>query len=355
MFINSLKRNHLFEIAKFGGIFLYVFIGIFVWAINPMEEREIRFVLISYFASSVGLYLSISLLYLFFNIQFKRKIFSNKVFSLLLLPSIYISTFLWFTLLQNLSRLLLSESLFFNTLFFIKSFNYIYLVIAFAGLYYLINHWINLKKQKEMTLQATNLANEAQLQMLRYQINPHFLFNALNTIRSMVEEDKTVARNMITELSNFFRYSLSQNGTTDTFGNEINAIKNYLEIQKIRFEEKLNVEYDIEEKLYQMKIPFFIILPLVENAIKFGLQSSITPLNIKIFAKANSHLEISVHNSGHLIECEKNSEGTKTGIENTKKRLSLYFHDNYSFELLEKDGWVISQIIINDYKKIIEG
>ncbi len=353
MIIKELKRNHLLELAKFGGIFIYFFIGIFVWVINPMEEREIRFLLISYFASSVAAYLSISLLYLFFNIQFKRNTFSKKVFSILLLPSCYISAFLWFTVLQNLSRLLLSESLFFNSMFFIKAFSYIYLVIAFAGMYYLINHWFNLRKQKELTKQATNLANEAQLQMLRYQINPHFLFNALNTIRSMVEEDKTVARNMITELSNFFRYSLSQNGTTDTFGNEINAIKNYLEIQKIRFEEKLNIEYDIDEKLYQMKIPFFIILPLVENAIKFGLQSSTTPLNIKIIAKANSQLEISVHNSGHLIECEKDSEGTKTGIENTKKRLSLYFPENYSFKLFEKDGWVISQIIIYDYKKTI--
>jgi LytS/YehU family sensor histidine kinase len=158
---------------------------------------------------------------------------------------------------------------------------------------------------------------------------------------------------MITELSNFFRYSLSQNGTTDTFENEINAIKNYLEIQKIRFEEKLNVVFDIDEKLYQMKIPFFIILPLVENAIKFGLQTSQTPLNIKIVAKANDKLEICVHNTGSLVECEKNSEGTKTGIENTRKRLALYFPEKYSFKLYEENSWVISQIIIQDYKNQI--
>ncbi len=349
----KLKDSHIYEIAKVGGIFLYAFIGILAWAINPMEEREIRMVLISYFASSVAAYLSISLLYLFFSLQFKRNIFSKKVFSILLIPSCYISAFLWFTILQNLSRLLLSKSLFLNSFFFIKSFGYIYIIIAFAGLYYLVNHWINLKKQKEMTLQATNLANEAQLQMLRYQINPHFLFNALNTIRSMVEEDKTVARNMITELSSFFRYSLTQDGNTDTLENEINAIKNYLEIQKIRFEEKLNIEYDIDEELYHLKIPFYIILPLVENAIKFGLQSSPSHLSIKIVAKANSKLEIGVYNSGHIVKCEKSNEGTKTGIKNTKKRLSLFFPDNYSFELSEEDGWVISKIIINDYKKLI--
>jgi len=295
-------------------------------------------------------YIAISILYLVLNYQNKNKLLPQKTFIGLLIPLCYFISLVWITTNTFIYRLYNSESLFFNSIFFIKAFSFFFVVIAFAGMHYLINHWMNLKKQKEMTLQATNLANEAQLQMLRYQINPHFLFNALNTIRSMVEEDKTVARNMITELSNFFRYSLSQNGTTDTFGNEINAIKNYLEIQKIRFEEKLEVSFDIDDKIYQIKIPFFIILPLVENAIKFGLQSSESPLRIKIVAKANSHLEISVHNSGHIVECEKSSEGTKTGIENTNKRLELYFPNKHSFELFEKDGWVISQIIIHDYR-----
>jgi LytS/YehU family sensor histidine kinase len=126
-----------------------------------------------------------------------------------------------------------------------------------------------------------------------------------------------------------------------------------LEIQKIRFEEKLIIQYEIDEKLNQMKIPFFIILPLVENAIKFGLQTSKIPLNIKIIAKANDHLEISVHNTGSIVEDHRSSEGTNTGIENTKQRLELYFPDNYSFNLFEKDSWVVAQIIIEDYKNHI--
>lgn len=186
--------------------------------------------------------------------------------------------------------------------------------------------------------------------MLRYQVNPHFLFNALNTIRSMVEEDKAVARNMITKLSEFFRYSLSQNGTTDTLDNEINAIRNYLDIQKIRFEEKLNVSFDIDSSLYYIRIPFFIILPLVENAIKYGLQSNKAPLSITITAKADKDLEISVCNTGRLIKTSSNGAGTGTGMENTKKRLGLYFKDKYSFNLVEKDSWVTAQIIIFDYQ-----
>lgn len=257
---------------------------------------------------------------------------------------------MWLIFQAILSALSQSNPFLFDTMYFVKAFSFLYIVIAFAGLYFIIDYWQSLKKQKEMTLNATSLANEAQLQMLRYQINPHFLFNSLNTIRSMVEEDKAQARNMITKLSNFFRYSLSQNGTTDTFENEISAIKNYLEIQKIRFEEKLIVEYDIDKNLYKLRIPFFIILPLVENAIKFGLQSGKAPLAIKIIATATDHLEISVRNTGELVECEKSEEGTKTGIENTKKRLSLYFPDNHSFKLYQDDSWVVAQINIFDYR-----
>ncbi len=344
------KRTYLLEIAKLGGLLLYFTITTFSWIISPGNETSIKNILVSNVSKFLAGYIVITILFLVLNYLTKKKLASKKLFTFLAVPTCYILSFIWFGLMVSFKNILHSEPLFFNSIFFYKSIGLIFIVIAFASIYYLINHWLSLQKQKEMTLKATNLANEAQLQMLRYQINPHFLFNSLNTIRCMVEEDKTVARKMITELSNFFRYSLSQNGTTDTFENEINAIKNYLEIQKIRFEEKLIIKYDIDEKLYKLKIPFFIILPLVENAIKFGLQSSKIPLNIKIYAKANKHLEISVHNTGFLVNNSKASEGTKTGIENTKKRLSLYFPNNYSFKLFEKDSWVIAQIIIKDYK-----
>jgi len=354
MMKNISKETYLIEGAKFGGMLFYLFIIIFVSVINPNTVSSTSSILLSGLSRFISGYITITLLYLFLNFQSNRNLKSQKIFIFLLVPISYITAVVWFVFYISLNNLIHSDPLSFSTFYFLKAVNFFFIVISFVGLYYLIRHWFDLKKQKEMTQVATNLANEAQLQMLRYQINPHFLFNALNTIRSMIEEDKTVARNMITELSNFFRYSLSQNGTTDTFENEINAIKNYLEIQKIRFEEKLEVRYDIDKEIYQIRIPFFIILPLVENAIKFGLQSNqAPPLSIKIIAKANSHLEISVHNTGRIIESDNNNEGTKTGIENTKKRLSLYFPDNYTFKLFEKDSWVISQIIISDYKKLL--
>ena len=344
------KEAYLIELAKFGGMMFYILISIISWIISPNDDSPINTILSSNLGKFISGYIVITLLFVFLNFQNKKNIIPKKFFAFLIVPVSYLLSILWIFFWISWNNLIQSKPIFFSTAFFYKALGLLFIVIAFAGMYYLINYWFNLKRQKELTLQATNLANEAQLQMLRYQINPHFLFNALNTIRSMVEEDKAVARNMITELSNFFRYSLSQTGTTDTFENEINAIKNYLEIQKIRVEEKLIIQYDIDESLCQLKIPFFIILPLVENAIKFGLESSEIPLTIKIFAKANDHLEISVHNTGRIVENNSSNKGTNTGIINTKKRLELFFANNYSFQLFEKDAWVIAQIIIRDYK-----
>lgn len=343
------KKSYIFEIAKFGGLMVYVFISTFALLINPYYNSDVSVILVSNLSRFLSGIIAVTILFQALKWLIIRDLVTKKIFYFLFLPASYIISLLWLIIYALLNSLFLSESFSFDPLYYIKAFSFLYIVIAFAVLYFLINHWINLKKQKEMTLKATNLANEAQLQMLRYQINPHFLFNALNTIRSMVLEDKAMARDMITKLSNFFRYSLSQNGTTDTFGNEINAIKSYLEIQKIRFEEKLDVTYDIDESIYQIRIPFFIILPLVENAIKFGLQSSDSPLKINIIARASDSLEISVINTGRLIECDKSDEGTKTGLENTKKRLSLYFPDNHSFRLYEENSCVIARIVIFDY------
>ncbi|RPH34366.1 MAG: hypothetical protein EHM93_00945 [Bacteroidales bacterium] len=347
------EKTFLLEIAKITGVLLWFLLSSISWIITPKDGSSNNQILLIRLVQTLSGYIVISLYYGVFNILDRKSILSKRVFIYLLFPICFIISMFWNILGDTLGWLLKLNGLAFsNYLYlFLSALFYFIPTLAFTGLYYAIIHWLNYKRQKEKTLIATNLANETQLQMLRYQINPHFLFNALNTIRAMVEADKTIARKMITELSDFFRYSLSNNGTTETLENEINAIKNYLEIQKTRFEEKLIIEYDIDERLNNMRIPFFIILPLVENAIKFGLQTSSIPLNIRIFARINQHIEIRVSNTGSLVENTENSDCTKTGIANTKKRLELYFPNNHSFKLFEEDNWVISKIIITDIKK----
>lgn len=184
----------------------------------------------------------------------------------------------------------------------VLAFSKYFVILLLSILYLLITYLIELRSQKERTLTAIALANEAQLQMLRYQLNPHFLFNALNSIRTLVHSDILKADQMITDLSEFLRYSLSNEGDNEvSLKEEIEVIKVYLQIQKTRFEEKLEVDIDIESDALKIKIPCFLIHPLVENAVKYGLETSSPPLKIQILGKIiKNTLIIKVKNSGSL-------------------------------------------------------
>jgi LytS/YehU family sensor histidine kinase len=231
-----------------------------------------------------------------------------------------------------------------------------YLVLAFSKyfvtlllsiLYLLITYLIELRSQKEKTLTAIALANEAQLQMLRYQLNPHFLFNALNSIRTLVHEDILKADQMITDLSEFLRYSLSNEGSNEvSLKEEIEIIKVYLQIQKTRFEEKLEVDIDIKKDALKLKIPCFLIHPLVENAVKYGLETSPPPLRIQVTGEINLNtLIISVKNSGRLCK-PVDSDCNGTGLKNVQMRLNHIFPESSSFELREKSQEVNAVIKI---------
>lgn len=231
-----------------------------------------------------------------------------------------------------------------------------YLVVAFSkffiflGLsifFFLIVHWQALQAQKEKTLTAVALANEAQLQMLRYQLNPHFLFNALNSIRTLVYEAPQKAEKMITDLSDLLRYTLSnENDHIVTLADEMEVIRNYLQIQKIRFEEQLIVDLNVAPEAMTFKVPCFLIHPLVENAIKYGLQSSPPPLRIAIDASIVADtLSASVCNTGTLYP-DNGQNGCGTGLKNIRKRLDHFFPQRNSFELFEAGGRVHAMLQI---------
>jgi LytS/YehU family sensor histidine kinase len=151
------------------------------------------------------------------------------------------------------------------------AFRCLILFLALIGLFYVAYYRSISLLQKKQIAQSKALADEAQLLMLRYQINPHFLFNSLNAIQAMIEKDKVRAKDMIADLSDFFRYTLSKNNNTLVpLKEEIEAIKKYLAIQKERFADRLEINYELDEPSMKIMLPFFIIHPLVENAIKYG-------------------------------------------------------------------------------------
>lgn len=225
--------------------------------------------------------------------------------------------------------------------------DYAMTLTAWSGAYLGIKNWLAWQKERENSIQANFLADKAQLEVLRYQLNPHFLFNALNSIRASVEEDKDRAKKMITQLSEFLRHSLlSAEKKEIPLREELEAVQNYLAIEKIRFEEKLEVEYKIDETAQDFSIPCLLLNPLVENAIKHGLQSSPKPLKIKISAKTEGEkLEIEVANTGKLNDLH-NSNGTKIGLKNVCERLEKLYGENANFELKQDGDFVIAKIEI---------
>ncbi len=225
--------------------------------------------------------------------------------------------------------------------------------LGVALLLLLIKHFYDYQVQKRNVIEAKALANLAQLKLLRSQMNPHFLFNAHNSIRSMILIDKDRAWQMITELSEFFRYTLLNfNKVAASLDEEIKAVDNYLHIEKIRYRDSLEVSFHIDEAARKCSVPAFLFQPLVENAIKFGMQTSATPLRVEVSIKLDDGLlSIDVSNTGKLLtDVEgdgKKEEPHGTSLENLKQRLELMFKDQYGFQLYEEDGWAHAKIRIN--------
>lgn len=231
--------------------------------------------------------------------------------------------------------------------YLIVAFSKFFIILGLSILFFLILHWKELQNQKEKTLTAIAIANEAQLQMLRYQLNPHFLFNALNSIRTLVYDDARKADKMITDLSEFLRSTLTEEDSHKaTLAEEITIIKRYLEIQQIRFEDKLQTEVSIQQEALDVKIPCFLIHPLVENAVKYGLITCCPPLRLTIsgcFQKDT--LLIKVSNTGTLSH-DTSCPGNGTGLRNVQQRLNHFYPHRNSLEISEESGWVNAEIKI---------
>jgi two-component system, LytTR family, sensor kinase len=209
--------------------------------------------------------------------------------------------------------------------------------------YFLDNYNSTLKYQARI--------NEIKLIHLRNQLNPHFIFNALNSVRALVDEDPLKAKSAITQLSSILRYSLIMDKyKTIPFGEELDTVKDYLNLESIRFEERLKVLYDIEEQAYQYKIPPMMLQTIVENAIKHGISNLMKGgiIEIKCTIGLLDDLYIWVKNSAQLKQhgnAKRRGEGH--GISNTIQRLKLIYGSRASFKIFNYgQDFVVTEIKI---------
>jgi sensor histidine kinase YesM len=227
------------------------------------------------------------------------------------------------------------------------------IILLLSSAFYLTHLIEQAGKQKESTHKAETLAKDVQLKMLRYQINPHFLFNVLNSIYTLIDENTEKAKKLVIDMSQYYRYTLSKQQQTVSIDREIDSILKYLEIQKTRFEEEFHYEISVDDAVKQVLIPTFLIHLLVENSVKYGTKTEKQKLIIRLSVRlSGKSLIISVSNTGKLkstsSDVEKNIDGTGNGIENLKNRLALYYNDNYTFSLKEENGFVFATIEISN-------
>ena len=223
-------------------------------------------------------------------------------------------------------------------------------IIGWSALYFGVNFWQEWMARKEQTERDQALAQAAQLQMLRYRMNPHFLFNALNSIRALIAEDRTAAKRMVTELSEFLRYSLiSKNYKNVPFRDELESVRHFFNIQKVRYENKLNVSFHIDPAVDDFPIVSFLLHPLAENALRYGMRTSPLPLNIQVMAEACPEgLQVEISNSGSWIEPseQKQSSGLVRGLDYVRQRLAEAYPENHRFEIFEKENAVHARLVI---------
>ncbi|UJP65834.1 sensor histidine kinase [Mongoliitalea daihaiensis] len=224
-----------------------------------------------------------------------------------------------------------------------------FLFYSLWAMLYFLFHFLDNYNQ---TLKYQAKINEIQLNHLKSQLNPHFIFNALNSVRALVDEDPKKAKIAITQLSNILRFSLMMDKKrVIDFENELNTVKDYLNLEMIRFEERLQVKYLIDGEAYDYKIPPMMLQTIVENAIKHGISNRVKGgvIEIKCFEGISDDLVIQVINSGQLktAPTPKRKSGEGHGITNTIQRLKLIYGQRASFKIYNSGSdFVITEIKI---------
>ncbi|MFT6984109.1 MAG: sensor histidine kinase YesM [Crocinitomicaceae bacterium] len=216
------------------------------------------------------------------------------------------------------------------------------LVVAWNAIYFTFHFFQKSRNQEISNLELAASNKESELKNLRSQLNPHFLFNSLNSIRALVDLDPVKAKMSITTLSNLLRQSLvlGKENLVD-LTSELALAKSYLDLEKIRFEERLNVDWEIDNELENFEIPPFSMQMMVENAIKHGISNLKDGGVVKVKAyREEDVVFLEVINSGDL----KDVVDLGVGIQNIKQRLALQYGDAASFNIKEVDGYVYAKM-----------
>ena len=352
-----LKRNTLYWLCQVMGWTLYGLTLIFFAFIFNNRNNEVLFPRIAV-TMLIGLLSTHLLRELLIRFQLRPPITTQNWWKLvatiagvILLFNLANSTVVeWLGLFDPATKVSVNTRFVFNLIFDSP------LIIVWVSIYF-IWHYIELASQNEIQrIRLQTLVKELELKTIKSHINPHFIFNALNSIRALVDENPTRARTAITELSNILRSSMQmEKAETITLEKELDIVKDYLALEQIRFEDRLQVEYEIDEDTMDQQVPPMMLQTLVENAIKHGISKVKCGGLIRIVSdnREGRHVLI-IENTGRIDNqgistAQVNSSSTSTGqgfgIDSTLHRLQLMYGNKASFHIKNtEDGLVRAEI-----------
>lgn len=224
------------------------------------------------------------------------------------------------------------ESVSYKELLFTNLVSFFTLLLIWNFIYFVYHFIVKSQKQQLDTLQLEALVKSLELKTIKAHINPHFIFNALNGIRALIDENPARARRAVTELSNILRSSLNaEKGETVSLEDELKIVKDYLALENMRFEDRLKIEYDIDDDTLDQQVPPMMLQTLVENAIKHGISKNVKGGLVRIISDyTGSFHELAVQNTGRL---NGGLSHQGFGLSSTQDRLNLLYGEKAKFEI----------------------
>ncbi|MFN2458386.1 MAG: sensor histidine kinase [Chitinophagaceae bacterium] len=334
----KLSRYWLFQLGGWGSFALInTFFAYSFEKLQDQDDIEVFFGRLGIFVA-LGLFATHIMRYVIIKLNILQKAFDKQIiqFSVITFCFSLISSFFDMELLARFGWLNNSEKEFLGKNFLLPILSgafYFFVYFFIWNLIYFMYHYVTKSRKQQLdTLQLETLLRELELQTIRAHINPHFIFNSLNSIRALIDENPDRARDFITRLANILRNSLVQDkNETVNFKKELDIVKDYLALENMRFEDRLKIEYEVDEHTLDKQVPTMMLQTLVENAIKHGISRQIKGGVVRIISdmKDDYHL-LSVQNTGYL-NGSANKEGF--GLSSTEQRLQLLYGEKARFEI----------------------
>ncbi len=341
----KLSRYWVFQILGWGTFTIVnIFFAFSFDRLNDSESRRLFFIRLAVFLLN-GLVFTHLMRYVIIRLNILQKALNKQFFQLLIITLFFafLASIVDIELLKRLDLLNKSQKeILNNKLLLILSVTIYFFVFLFIWnlIYFMYHYVVKSQKQQLDTLRLESMVKELELKTIKAHINPHFIFNSLNSIRALVDENPLRARKAVTELSNILRSSMNiGNAETVSFDKELNIVKDYLALEHMRFEDRLKIEFDIDEETLDLEVPPMMLQTLTENAIKHGISKEVNGGSIKVSSQFHDNFhELTVTNTGNL-NGSYNEDGF--GIASTESRLALLFGQEAKFELRQVEENIV--------------